>query len=166
MSKYFEYHLKKAPRIQYEAYFTGLVFGLAPIAASVFFDEHLLFGFPFGWQTAEPYLCISLVVFFLASMLAHSYEDEIQNFRFGQDGFYWDNGSLIEKQTFYRPAEKIRRISFTRSGKLKLTDSLGETFRADNLAYSELAEKQLAECFPRAWVPDTPVVQAENKISK
>lgn len=49
MSKYFEYRLKKVPRIQYEAYFTGVVFGLAPIAGSVFFGKHLLFGVPFSW---------------------------------------------------------------------------------------------------------------------
>ena len=98
-----------------------------------------------------------------ATMAAISFcEDEEQNFHFGQDGFYWDNGI----QEFYRPAEKIRRISFTRSGRLKLTDSLGETFRADNLVYSELAEKQLAECFPMAWVRDIPEVQAENQVAK
>lgn len=163
MSKYFEYRLQKAPRIQYEVYFTGVVFGLAPIAASVFFGKHLLFGVPFGWQTLEHYSVIGLMIGLFATMAAISFcEDEEQNFRFGQDGFYWDNGI----QEFYRPAEKIRRISFTRSGRLKLTDSLGETFRADNLAYSELAEKQLAECFPMAWVRDIPEVQAENKVAK
>ena len=112
MSKYFEYRLQKAPRIQYEVYFTGVVFGLAPIVASVFFGKHLLFGVPFGWQTFEHYSFIGLMIGLFATMVAICFcEDEEQNFRFGQDGFYWDNGI----QEFYRPAEKIRRISFTRS---------------------------------------------------
>lgn len=162
MSKYFEYRLKKVPRIPYEAYFTGIAAGLMPIAASVFFGRHLLFGVPFGWQTLEHYSVISLMIGLFATMVGICFcEDEEQNFRFGQDGFYWDNGI----QEFYRPAEKIRRISFARSGKLKLTDSLGKTFRADHLVYSELAEKQLAECFPKAWVRDIPAVQTE-KVSK
>ena len=155
MAKYFEYRLEKTPRIPYEAYCTGIIIGSAPIIFSVFFGEHLLFGVPFGWETLEHYSVTGLVIGLFATMVAICFcEDEEQNFRFGKDGFYWDNGM----EEFYRPAEKIRRITFTRSGKLRLTDSLGETFRADKLVYSELAEKQLAECFPMAWVQGAPEI--------
>ena len=165
MPKYFEYHLEKAPRIQYGAYFTGCAFALMPVVASCFFGKHL-FGFPFSWQTIDGYAFVGLIIFLLVSMLTHSDADEVQNFRFGKDGFYWDNGALIGKQSFYRPAEKIRHISLNQSGRLELIDNLGETFWADNLVYSELLKKQFAECFPTAWVQDIPPIQAKNKAAK
>ncbi|QMT34781.1 hypothetical protein [Neisseria wadsworthii] len=165
---YFEYDLKKVPRVQYENYFAGLIFGILPIIASCLFDKHLLFGFPFGRETAAYYFYIGLMIFFLVDMLflTYSYTDEDQVFRFGQNGFYWDNGAIIGKETFYRPSEKICRITFSRTGRLELTDSLGKTFTADRLKYSEQAEQQLAECFPMAWEQDIPSIPSEIKTEK
>lgn len=72
----------------------------------------------------------------------------------------------MENSHFIAPLKKIRHISLSESGRLELIDNLGETFWADNLVYSELLEKQFAECFPTAWVQGIPAIQAENKAAK
>lgn len=106
MSKYFEYHLKKAPRIKYEVYCIGFLFGISPIIASCFFDYHLFFT-SFGLKTADVYLFVGLIFFLLTAMVFACFDDdEDQVFRFGKEGVYWKGDAFLGEEALYRPAEK------------------------------------------------------------
>lgn len=165
MSKYFEYHLKKAPRIKYEVYCIGFLFGISPIIASCFFDYHLFFT-SFGLKTADVYLFVGLIFFLLTAMVFACFDDEDQVFRFGKEGVYWKGDAFLGEEALYRPAEKIRRIRFSPTGKLELSDSLGTIHTIEGLKYSELSVKQLAESFPTAWEQDMPSTPFETKNGK
>ena len=75
-----------------------------------------------------------------------------ERFYFGQRGFRFESSLYSSTASFYRPADKIRRISLGRDNVLELTDSLGNTFRLPQVRYSLQSERELAECFPHAMV--------------
>lgn len=75
-----------------------------------------------------------------------------ERFYFGQRGFRFESSLYSSTASFYRPADKVRRILLGRDNVLELTDSLGNTFRLPKVRYSLQSERELAECFPHAMV--------------
>ena len=135
----------------------AVLVGTSPITASVFFDTHV-FNIPFDLQQEAvvvlyAVLCVLSTVFTL--IYIHSSvipEDKPERLYFGQHGFRFEGNLFSHTASFYRPADKVRRISLGRDNVLELTDSLGNTFRLPQVRYSLQSERELAECFPHAMV--------------
>ena len=147
---------------------TGLIHGSMPIVASCFFNHHLFFT-PFDWRNSQVwtiYLIVGGLIALFVMLVATTWLPSPERFYFGQNGFRFEASFGSDTPSFYRPVNKVCRISFNPETGLRLTDSLGNRFAFSNVKYSLQSEQALKECFPDAFVAQDGMIDDDEHSAK